>query len=215
MEKTFWHGVWERNSIGFHQDEVHPFLISQFQSLINNQDKKVFVPLCGKSLDMFFLAEHMNVIGSELSEIACQDFFSEQNIEYQRQVKGSFVQYSYQNISLLQGDFFQLAKKDIDEVDWIYDRAALIALPESMQVDYVNAIRQLMDAGTKLLLITLEFPVQELTGPPFPVTEQRVNQLFSDFQITLLAEQELSGGKFARRTFDVSYLKEKYFLIHA
>ena len=213
MEKNFWQGVWERNSIGFHQDEVHPFLVEQFTKLLTAGDSTVFVPLCGKSLDMYFLAEHMQVIGNELSQIACHDFFSEQKLDYTQWQQGNFTGYSHQNISLLQGDFFQLTLQDIGDVDWIYDRAALIAMPPKMQQDYVAALSQFTNANTKLLLITLEFPDHELSGPPFPITHQKVTELFSGFDIQLLQERKLTDGKFARRTFDVSYLKEKYYLI--
>ncbi|QOL24640.1 thiopurine S-methyltransferase [Thalassotalea sp. LPB0316] len=213
MEASFWHNCWQKDSIGFHQDELHPFLTQYIQPLIGAQDHKVFVPLCGKSLDMFFWAEHMQVDGCELSEIACRDFFEDHNIDYQTHLKPPFVCYSKDEIRLYQGDIFELSPEMLGKVDWVYDRAALIALPKSLQLQYVDYIRSLVTTGVKLALITLEFPPEELSGPPFPVFQADVNHLFDGFNIELIGERELTNKQFARRTFDVSFLREKLYLI--
>jgi thiopurine S-methyltransferase len=63
MKTSFWHICWERNSIGFHQDQVHPFLSQYLMPLISEQDKHVFVPFFDKSLDMHWLAQYMKVSG--------------------------------------------------------------------------------------------------------------------------------------------------------
>ena len=80
MDASFWHKCWERNSLGFHQESVHPFLQTYLAPQLTASDQHVFVPLCGKSLDMVWLAENMKVTGAELSEIACRDFFEEKGI---------------------------------------------------------------------------------------------------------------------------------------
>jgi hypothetical protein len=54
MEDAFWHKCWERNTLGFHQQQIHPFLAEHFKSRCLPDDKHVFVPLCGKTLDMVF-----------------------------------------------------------------------------------------------------------------------------------------------------------------
>jgi thiopurine S-methyltransferase len=133
MNESFWHKCWERNSLGFHQETVHPFLEQYLLPLINESGMKtqqhVFVPLCGKSLDMVWLAEHMKVTGAELSEIACRDFFLEKGLDYRQENEPLFNRFSYDNVELWQGDFFKSTPQLITNIDWIYDRAALIALP--------------------------------------------------------------------------------------
>ncbi|WP_286261682.1 thiopurine S-methyltransferase [Thalassotalea atypica] len=213
MDASFWHRCWERNSLGFHQGSVHPFLTETLDPLFDEKSQRVFVPLCGKSLDMFWLAERMDVVGSELSKIACHDFFTEQNIAYETTKSGDLVKYSFDNISLWQGDFFKLPAEQFPAFDWIYDRAAIIALPQELQEKYVAHLSSFVGKGTKLALISLEFPEHELTGPPFPVTEKQVNELFSEFKVDCIASKELPDRQFAQRVFDVSYLKERLYII--
>jgi thiopurine S-methyltransferase len=90
MDSFFWHKCWARNKLGFHQSDVHPLLSQYFKKLSLPSDQHVFVPLCGKTLDMAYLAQYWQVTGNELSEIACSDFFLENNIEYQKKISGDF-----------------------------------------------------------------------------------------------------------------------------
>ncbi|ASP49156.1 thiopurine S-methyltransferase [Cognaticolwellia beringensis] len=213
MDNSFWHKCWERNTLGFHQRDVHPLLSQYFEKLTLPSDRHVFVPLCGKTLDMAYLARFMQVTGNELSDIACKDFFLENNIEYQKQTLGAFEQFSCPQLVLLQGDFFKLSSKAIDSIDWIYDRAALIALPTAMQQQYVDHLRTFFSTQTRLFLVTVEFPKEQLNGPPFAVTESDVKSLFSGFNIEYVAKNEIKDKQFAQRTFEVDYLLEKLYII--
>lgn len=214
MDATFWHNCWERNSLGFHQEDVHPFLEKYLAPQLSNAQSHVFVPLCGKSLDMFWLAEHMRVTGAELSEIACRDFFQEQQINYRVDDKGRFKVFSFEEISLYQGDFFQLKPEDINAVDWIYDRAALIALPYTLQQRYVDHLLSFLPPQATLCLISLEFPQDELQGPPFATFSEDIIKLFSGCTVNCIAENELEDKKFAQRTFNVSKLVERLYFIN-
>ncbi len=76
MEQEFWHQRWAENQIGFHRDSVHPMLMRYWSTLCPMPDETVLVPLCGKSIDLNWLAEkHEHVIGVELSDIAVRAFF--------------------------------------------------------------------------------------------------------------------------------------------
>ena len=215
MEATFWHNCWQKNSIGFHQDSIHPFLAEYIAPRIDSNDAKVFVPLCGKSLDMFFWAEHMKVDGCELSEIACRDFFKERDLTYTTETYPDFTCYQKDEIRLFQGDIFNLNNQHVANFSWIYDRAALIALPKALQAKYVDYIKGKLTPGVTLALITLEFPEHEMSGPPFPVFKADVQTYFSDFNIMHAATRELTDKQFARRTFEVSSLVERLYFITA
>ena len=213
--------------MGFHQEEVHPFLSQYLAPLIKKNDQHVFVPLCGKSLDMFWLAEHMKVSGSELSEIACRDFFTDASLEFQtKQSKNNnnevqFNQYSFDDITLWQGDYFKLSAGQLvaanGTIDWIFDRAALIALPIDMQQAYIKHLINFIGIGTRLFLISVEFPAEEMSGPPFPLTQSQISNLFlsasKKCQIECIASRELVDKRFGQRNFDVSYLVERLYLI--
>ncbi len=213
MDASFWHRCWENNTIGFHQDSVHPFLTGYLAKHLSSEDKRVFVPLCGKSLDMFWLAERLEVVGSELSDIACRDFFADQGIDCTPYQEGEHVCYQVENIALWQGDFFTLMPSSLGHFDWIYDRAAIIALPKELQQRYVKQLAAYITTNTKLMLITLEFPEDELSGPPFPVFKADIETLFSGFKVNAVGERQLTNRQFAQRTFEVSYLTERLYII--
>jgi thiopurine S-methyltransferase len=96
MKPQFWIEKWQAGQIGFHQSEVHSFLVEFFPKMALGG--KVLVPLCGKSLDMVWLAQQgCQVVGVELSSLACEAFFAENfpAAVVQRENRGEFVVYQY------------------------------------------------------------------------------------------------------------------------
>ncbi len=78
MNAEFWHSRWQEKRIGFNQSAVNPLLINYFKQLNLPAGSLVFVPLCGKSIDMAWLAaQGYDVVGVELVETAVQAFFTE------------------------------------------------------------------------------------------------------------------------------------------
>mgnify|MGYP000400918887 CR=1 FL=1 len=55
MKADFWHDKWNNNEIGFDQDQPNPLLVEHWQALNLEANARVFVPLCGKSIDMVWL----------------------------------------------------------------------------------------------------------------------------------------------------------------
>jgi len=79
MEPEFWHQRWASNQIGFHEGQVNAYLARHYPQLGLAPGETVFVPLCGKSVDLRWLADQgAHVIGVELSPIAVESFFAEQ-----------------------------------------------------------------------------------------------------------------------------------------
>jgi thiopurine S-methyltransferase len=141
----------------------------------------VFVPLCGKSLDMLWLREQGHaVLGVELSEKAVSAFFEENGIPAEVQRDRSFSVYSGEGLRLLSGDFFALKPEDLNGIHAVYDRASLIALPPTMRQRYAQHMAQLLPTGARILLVTMEYPAGTLEGPPFSVEETEVNALFGN-----------------------------------
>src|SRR3546814_1274665 len=78
MDPDFWQQRWRDNRIGFHRDGVLPLLEKHWPSLGLATGRRVFVPLCGKSLDIAWLeARGHRVLGVELSSLAVGQFFDE------------------------------------------------------------------------------------------------------------------------------------------
>jgi len=80
---------------------------------------------------------------------------------------------------VFQGDLFQLTAEQLGPVDLVYDRAALVALPEVMRARYAPHLRALTGAAPQLL-ITFEYDPAEMDGPPFPVFAEEVRRLYQD-----------------------------------
>lgn len=208
MQSEFWHERWSSGRIGFHLDKVNPLLQRSWQQLNAAGEGRVLVPLCGKSLDMLWLREQGHEItGVELSDLACSAFFSEQGVEVQEQQVGDFTVRRMAGLDLYCGDFFSLPQEHFDSVSWVYDRAALVAFPPQMRKQYVETLSTKLPANVAVLLVTLEF--DEVQGPPFSVSEQEVNALYSEsFTIEKLFS-EAGPGKGGREEVETVYILRK------
>jgi len=193
MEPRFWHERWAINQIGFNQAEVNPYLQQFWPELNLKAGERVLVPLCGKSIDMRWLAQQgLHVVGVELSEKAVQEFFSEAGIEPEIEERGQFKVYRVEACELWCGDFFALKARDIGNCAALYDRAALIALPPDMRWRYVEHLKRILPADCRGLLISLDYEQSEIDGPPFSVPEDEVMQLLSpEWRVKLIADYDV------------------------
>ncbi len=192
MNTRFWHERWENGQLGFHRAEVNALLLKHWPRLAVPSGAPVFVPLCGKSLDMHWLREQGHpVVGIELSSIAIRNFFEEAGIDLRVDSHGTFRRSFGSGYELFCGDFFDLVRRDLAQVRACYDRAALIALPPEMRVRYDKTLIELLPENAAILLITLEYDQAKMTGPPHSVAPSEVDALFgADDSIELLE----SGG---------------------
>jgi len=193
MQPAFWHNRWENDLIGFHQQQVNPYLQQHWPALGIAPGARVLVPLCGKSLDMAWLAaQGHDVLGVELSERAVKDFFSEHEREPQVSQQGAFTVYRSEGIELWCGDFFALTAGDVRGCAGLYDRAAIIALPPAMRERYVAHLQQLLPSPCKGLLITLDYDQAVTDGPPFAVPDEEVERLFGEhWQLAIAAQDDV------------------------
>lgn len=193
MDHSFWHERWTTGQIGFHEAEENAHL-SKHNGVLG-QRKRVLVPLCGKAIDMTYLAAYGHeVIGVELVERAAKAFFAELGGEPEVTRVGEFVRYAENGITLFVGDFFKTTRELLGEVDALYDRAALIALPEAMRREYAKHVRLLMPANAPGLLVTVEYPQDLMNGPPFSVTEAEVSALYPSVRIEKLDDVKAGGN---------------------
>ena len=184
MKPEFWLQRWDENKIGFHLDEENPHLIKNWPQLGVAPGSRVFVPLCGKSVDLRWLAEQGYFVEAiELSDSAIEQFFNEQGIEYQRQQQGDWIVFESEHIRIWCGDFFHLMAEQLGPIDAVYDRASLIALPSELRSDYVSQLMSLVGPVPQLLVV-LDYPQQQMSGPPFSVVNDEVITLYRDFYET-------------------------------
>lgn len=201
MEHEFWHERWNNKEIGFHEGSVNQYLYDHWPELSGGSTGSVFVPLCGKAHDMWWLHDRGHpVIGVELSDIACKDFFTEAGEKATVHPGEPFTIFRHDNLQLWCGDFFQLAPDDLKHTRLVYDRAALIALPPAMRKDYVNHLTAITPEDTRILLITLDYETR-ISAPPFNVSDNEVRELYApDYDIEhILTNTLASDHPFTKR----------------
>ena len=191
MEISYWQNRWERGETGFHLPRPHPKLLALWPALAPDTAAPVFVPLCGKSLDLVWLAERGHpVIGVDVSELAIRAFFSEQKLEPDVQVHGDIRRFSSGPYTIYCGDFFALTSAHLPPCNLIYDRAALVALPQPMRQRYAQHLRNLLPHA-QMLLFSLVYPQAEMSGPPFSVSAAEIQELYADTQLKQLIEHDI------------------------
>jgi len=180
MDADFWLERWRLGQTGFHQNRVTPLLGKYWPDLGVPKGSQVLVPLCGKSLDMVWLAgQGHRVLGVELAPLAVAQFFEENRLAPQKRTIPAGALYSAGEIEIICGDIFALNQADFAECAGVYDRAALVALPPAMRESYVRHVYGQLPASARGLLLTLEYEQRQMDGPPFAVLEDEVRALYS------------------------------------
>lgn len=192
MEHSFWLDRWQREDTGFNQKVAHDLLVKHWPALAVPKAATVFVPMCGRTIDMAWLASAGHrVIGNELSELAVAGFFTDCGLTPERHEAGAHVVWRAGPYELWTGDYFTLPASVTRDVAAIYDRASLVAMPPRMQAGYAAKAAELAPRGSAGLLIALDFDGSRMPGPPFPVPEAEVRRLFGDsFTIETLEHRD-------------------------
>lgn len=184
MKADYWHTCWQDGRLGFHQSRFNSRLEQFWTTIGVQQGASVLVPLCGKSLDMLMLHRLGHpVVGVELSEIAVEAFFTENQLSYEVHQNGNLQEFTgtgaATGLRLFAGDWFSLNIEQIGAVGGFYDRAALIAMPPDMRQQYVEKLASLLPLGAVGLLISLAYDPTKMKGPPFSVPDGEVDKRLS------------------------------------
>lgn len=195
MEHDFWHQRWQDNKIGFHEAEANPLLVSHFSALSLPIGKRVFLPLCGKTLDIaWLLGQGYRVVGAELSQIAIDQLFEALGLVPSVKVHGSLRHHQAAGLDIFVGDIFKLTASLLGSVDAVYDRAALVALPPEMRIRYSQHLQHLVN-GAPQLLVTLAYDQTLVAGPPFSINEAEMVKHYGDrYQLRCLQQLAMSEG---------------------
>jgi thiopurine S-methyltransferase len=193
VQPEFWLDRWRTAQIGFHQAAVDRHLKTYWPQLKLPANSTVFVPLCGKSLDLMWLREQgHSVKGVELSTIALESFCMEHGIPAKRRVLECFDVYEADGFTLYRGDYFKLTPALLGGVSAVYDRAALISWAPAARASYVEHFTSLTRPGTPTLLIAVEYPPEQMKGPPFPLTRDAIESLYArHYSIEELGRHEI------------------------
>jgi thiopurine S-methyltransferase len=213
VDNQHWLDRWQEDRIGFHEASVNRHLQTWFPRFAPAPGSRVFLPLCGKAVDIQWIAQQgFEVVGVELSQIAIEAFFAENSLDFERSESARFGIYQAANITLLQGDFFDLNKADLTNCQLVYDRAALIAMECEDRPRYYEHMLSILPDGCDMLLITLEYDQAEMTGPPFSVMTDEVLQRYRDaFSIEMLETNNIVDQGPRWRKVGLSALQESVF----
>lgn len=194
MDASFWHQKWTRGEIGFHESETNPYLLAHFDKLKLATGARIFLPLCGKTLDIaWLLGRGYRIVGAELSALAIDELFKGLGLQPSIVTNGALTHYSANNIDIFVGDIFNLSRDQLGAIDAIYDRAALVALPEALRKHYATHLMQL-GAHAPQLLICFVYDQSLMAGPPFSVGDDEVNRHYgAQYDLALIERVELPG----------------------
>lgn len=195
MDASFWHAKWEKSEIAFHQDDFNPLLLDHVGALSLAPGNRVFVPLCGKTRDILWLLQSgYRVVGAELSRLAVEQLFAEMELAPGVTETGVLTRFSAEDIDIYVGDIFELTAAQLGQVEAVYDRAALVALPAAMRQRYADHLVAITGRARQLL-IAYDYDQKLQNGPPFAVGADEVLSLYGQyFQPTRLASVEVAGG---------------------
>ncbi len=199
MDNNYWRQKWLDGDIGFHQHQVEPALVANFAACQLPAKARIFLPLCGKTLDMLWLQQQgFQVVGAELSELAVAEFFQSLGVVPAIIEYPNHRYYHSQGIGIWLGDVFDLNRTLLGQVDAVYDRAALVALPAAIRTRYAQHISSITAQAPQLLL-SFVYEQQQYAGPPFSVSADEIEQLYAaHYQPKLLAQY--SGARLKNQT---------------
>ncbi|MEO1082903.1 MAG: thiopurine S-methyltransferase [Acidobacteriota bacterium] len=194
MEHDFWHERWRTGQTGFHEGTSNRLLVRHFDALELSAARRIFVPLCGKSRDVAWLLDAGHrVVGVELSELAIQELFVELDLEPQVERTDDHLIYRGPGLEIFVGDFFSLTSGGTGPVDAVYDRAALVALPETLRHRYARRLFELT-GGAPQLVVTFDYDPSLMDGPPFSIDADEIGRCHGGrYRIELLERAPVGG----------------------
>lgn len=206
MKADFWHKRWSSNNIGFHEDDINQFLVAYINRQTTEDARRCFIPLCGKTRDIhYLLSRGYHVVGAELSELAIEQLFDELAIEPQIETTAKAKHYSANGIDIFVGDIFDMTLDDIGPIDFVYDRAAFVALTDTQRPLYAGHISKITE-GAPQLLVTFEYKQALMAGPPFSINRQEIQRCYKDnYTISFLASEPVKDGLKGINTLEAAW----------
>ncbi len=199
-----WELRWQEGRIGFHLSEVNSYLIRHSEHLLKQKVKKIFVPLCGKSLDLLWLSRRIKkVVGIDYVRQPIEEFFIENNLKYNIQNVDQLELFKSDSIEIYHGDFFDLKNHKIGQFNAIYDRASIVAIEAEQRRKFADHLIDLLTEDGIILLIILEYDQNQMYGPPYSVPFSEVKNIFSKHgNIQLLETIDIIDERFRKKGLD-------------
>jgi thiopurine S-methyltransferase len=197
IDASFWRERWQKNEIPFHERKPNLLLVKYFKRLGLAKGARVFVPLCGKTLDIGWLRSRgCRVAGAELSEIAVEQLFAELRLKPKlSKIKGGAVtRYVADKVEIFVGDIFEVTRSILGRVDASYDRAAFVAMPNPVRARYTEHLTRITNKAPQLL-VTFDYDQTVMPGPPFAISNSELVERYGKtYDLELLTSAPIQGG---------------------
>lgn len=190
-----WKEKWKEGMARWHKSEVRKTLRKYLNDLTQEEPNvSILVPWCGKSLDIPWLcSEGYDVVGIELSEIAAQQLFQENNIPYSVSKEGEFVIYQAQDrkLKIITGSYYKVTPEIAGKFEAVWDVNAFgAAMPDNRQ-KYISVLMSLLKPKGRVLLSSWEYGEVPRDRAPFSLPCALVKELFQKkFEVTFLEKRE-------------------------
>ncbi|MBX7148309.1 thiopurine S-methyltransferase [bacterium] len=195
MDESFWHNRWKNNEIAFHEGKANALLVKHFSKLSLVKGSRIFVPLCGKTADIhWLLSQGYHVAGAELSSLAIDQLFTDLGVQPKIDTLGKLTHYSANNIDIFVGNIFDLTSATLGSIDAIYDRAALLALPQDLRKQYTAHLTAITNKAPQLMIV-FEYDQTKQEGPPFSISTEEIKGHYEKtYHISFIEGVEVPGG---------------------
>ncbi|XP_075441739.1 thiopurine S-methyltransferase-like isoform X2 [Ascaphus truei] len=225
MTEEDWKQKWENKRIAHHQVKIHKLLSEFLDTMLNNRKElRIFFPLCGKAVDMKWLADMgHNIVGADVSETAIKGFFEEQNISHVEEavpgIPGAKVFKSTSgNLSLYCcsiydiSDVCVISSSIVAKFDGIWDRGGLVAVNPCDRERYIKVILSLMDKDCRYLLVLVAYDPKLVRGPPFYVTDADLETLFGSL-CNIKCLKTVDSLTHVQEGWGLDFFQEKIYLL--
>ena len=215
MKPEYWIEGWQQGRRGFDQGDPHRWLAEHWSTLGVATDATVFVPLCGKTVDMVWLAEQgHSIIGVEVSEIAVDEFFEMVGLTPEIEEVGPLAVYRAGPYELWRGDLFELPAAVFDRIDAVYDRASIVALPPDIRRRYAEVLTMQIRPEAHWYLVSFTYDQNEMDGPPHSVPLTEIDTLFGEeFEIETLVDESVIERAAAMQERGLTQMRETLSLL--
>lgn len=213
MDRSFWEQRWAAGRIGFHRTEPHALLRRHVGRL--GPPARVYVPLCGKSVDILFLRRAGHVVfGTEFVPQAVTQFFAESDLSPSTIDAPPYRRHEADGITILEGDALALTPAHLGGVvDAVYDRGSLVAVDPDAREALAASLRSVLRRQGRMLLIALAYDQSRAAGPPWSVDDASVRRLFAAHGAVTLLEEQPDSGSPGLRAAGVTDFVERAYLI--
>lgn len=215
MSCKLWKQAWAADQIDFHQMQVNPLLQTYWPSLALPADAKVFVPLCGKSLDMaWLLSQHCRIVGVEVSPIAVAAFFAANQQIPQPSRQGKLTRWQTDQVDIFCGDYFDLGAAELADVTAVYDHAAMQAFGPALRKRYVSHLANILPSACPVLLLSTGYPEVGDAENSFVIDDEILALYQTRFSIELLHGEAGFETHAGHEQAGTQRTEEKVYLLH-